>query len=93
MRITYSALARSDLRWYDRYYKQVFPEGALNAHAHYMRAVLLLLEHPQVGQEIDAAGTRVWPISRTPFSLIYLVKSEKIQVLRVWDNRRDRAEL
>jgi plasmid stabilization system protein ParE len=93
MRIAYSGLARSDLRWYDRYYKQVFPEGALNAHAHYMRAIRLLLEHPHVGQEIDAAGTRAWPIPKTPFSLIYRVRNEKIQVLRVWDNRRDRAEL
>jgi plasmid stabilization system protein ParE len=93
MRISYSAQARSDLRWYDRYYKQVFPEGALNAHAHYMRAIRMLLEHPHVGLEIDAAGARAWPIPKTPFSLIYRVGNEKIQVLRVWDNRRDRAEL
>jgi plasmid stabilization system protein ParE len=92
MRISYFALARRDLRWYDQYYKQVFPEGALNAHAHYMRAIMLLLKHPDVGHEINTRGTRVWSISKTPFSLIYRVNNENIMVLRVWDNRRDRPE-
>ena len=92
MRITYSGHARSDLLWYDRYYKQVFPEGAQNAHTHYLRAIMLLLRHPQVGQEIDAQGTRAWPVLKTPFSLIYQVKNENIIILRVWDNRRDKPE-
>jgi toxin ParE1/3/4 len=92
MRINYSALARSDLRWYDRYYKLVFTEGAQNAHAHYMRAVMLLLKHPHVGQEINARGTRALPVSTTPFSLIYRVKNGNIIIMRVWDNRCDRPE-
>jgi plasmid stabilization system protein ParE len=92
MRISYTARAIGDLRWYDRYYKQVFPEGAQNAHEHYMRGISMLLRHPQIGQLINTQGTREWNIPKTPFSLVYRIGNDSIIVLRVWDNRRDQPE-
>ena len=39
------------------------------------------------------AGIREFPIPRTPFSFIYRVVDDRIEVLRVRDQRGDRSRL
>jgi len=43
----------------------------------------LLLQHPQMGRPGRKPGTRELVISRTPFIVIYRIKGERIELLRV----------
>ena len=76
------------------YYASVFPDGARRAVDQYRRTCRVLSENPLVGRLVeDIEGVREFPIPRTPFSFIYQVNEDRIEVLRVWDQRGDRLRL
>lgn len=93
MRIVYLRRARADAMWLRRYYTVVFPEGAKAARAHLRAAERLLAENPHVGRPGGVESARELQIGRTPFALIYRVTTDRIEVLRIWDGRADRAAL
>ncbi len=93
MRILYLASARDDLAWLRHYYREVFPDDAARALRHLMAAEGLLRTNPLVGRRTGIGDSRELHIARTPFSLIYRVREDRIEILRVWDGRRDRANL
>ena len=51
----------------------------------------LLRAHPQAGHPTTVAGVRRLVIPRTPFSLLYRVTAERIEILEVRDDRRPPA--
>ena len=54
----------------------------------------VLRGHPAVGRRVEGMpGIRELLIPRTPFSFIYRVVADRIEVLRVWDRRGDRSRL
>jgi len=91
MRILYLASARDDLLWLRRYYTEVFPDGAARALHHLLAAEHLLRANPYIGKRAEVEGVRELRIARTPFSLIYRVREDRIEILRVWDGRKDRS--
>ena len=94
MRLVFLPSAQSDLGWMRSYYTFVFPEGARRAIRQYMRTCDLLRNNPQIGHPVeDFAGVREFSIPRMPFSFIYRVVGDRIEVLRVWDQRGDRSRL
>ena len=93
MRILYLACARDDLSWLRQYYREVFPDGATRALKHLLAAEGLLRTNPLIGRRTGIGDSRELHIARTPFSLIYRVREDRIEILRVWDGRRDRASL
>ena len=71
-----------------RYYEAVFPSGSKNAHKNYNSAKLTLKTNAYAGQVSEyAVGVREYHIHRTPFTFVYRVNAERIEVLRVLDNR------
>ncbi|WP_038034034.1 type II toxin-antitoxin system RelE/ParE family toxin [Thermopetrobacter sp. TC1] len=93
MRILYLTSARDDLAWLRHFYREVFPDGAARALRHLMAAEGLLRTNPLVGRRTGIGDSRELHIALTPFSLIYRVREDRIEILRVWDGRRDRANL
>ena len=93
MRVVYLASARDDLSWLRQYYREVFPDGAARALKHLLAAEGLLRTNPFIGRHTGIGDSRELHIARTPFSLIYRVREDRIEVLRVWDGRRDRGNL
>ncbi len=76
------------------YYAHVFPDGAKRAAEQYERMCSILRVHPLIGRAVeDMADVRELSIPRTPFSIIYRVGEDQIEVLRIWDQRGDRAKL
>jgi plasmid stabilization system protein ParE len=71
-----------------RYYGSVFPEGRRNAGARLRKAVASLEANPYLGHLTDEADVLEFVISRTPFSLLYRIKGDTLEVLRLWDNRQ-----
>jgi plasmid stabilization system protein ParE len=93
MEIVYLSETQADYLWMYNYYTLIFPEGKRRAEAHFDAAERLLSENPHIGRQISDDGVRELAISRTPFSFIYRIKLEQIEVLRIWDGRADRASL
>jgi len=83
-----------DINWLTYYYGEIFPAGRANMRTQLYATEKLLEENPYIGrvfEEVDG----VWEIqiSKTPFSLIYRVTGLHVEILRVWDQRRDRSNL
>ena len=94
MKLVFLPSTRSDLAWMRAYYTRVFPDGAKRAAGQYRRASAIIRDNPLVGHTVeDIPDIREWPILRTPFSFIYRVVEDRIEVLRVWDQRGDRSRL
>ncbi len=89
MRLVYLESSIPDVIWFRQYYSSVFPEGRENADQSVLNLQALLKANPYMGQAVEGmAATRRVPVSRTPFVLIYRVKPDQIEVLRLRDSRR-----
>ncbi len=88
MKLVFLASSKADFRWFKHYYMSVFPEGWAKADNQFLSLIRTLKANPHIGQPSDIVeGTRVFPILKTPFSLVYRVKEDRIEVLRLIDNR------
>jgi plasmid stabilization system protein ParE len=88
LRVVYLDSALQDLVWWRRYYGSVFPEGRPNARTRIRKVVAALEANPHLGRPTDEADVLEFVIARTPFSLLYRVKDDVIEILRLWDNRQ-----
>lgn len=92
MKIVYLPSTLDDLEWSHRYYTHVFPEGAENA-VHQLETIKnLLLSNPLIGTTVEGS-VKEFSIPNTPFSYIYRVRGDELQVLRVWDERRNPTDM
>lgn len=89
MEIVYLPSAVADLQWMRLYYSRVSPQGARRARQHLLAIERLLADNPHAGEAMGIADVREFPIRRTPFSIIYRVRSRRLEILRVWDQRGD----
>jgi ParE toxin of type II toxin-antitoxin system, parDE len=88
MRIVYLSSAVPDLRWFKRYYTSIFPEGRARADQQFLLTQVTLRTNPFVGHRSDKYKTAFeYRIARAPFSLIYRIEGDSIQVLRLLDGR------
>jgi len=86
--------AIDDLRWATQYYGTLFPEGLENFINNYTTTKMLLSDNPLLGRKYErVGGVRILNVVRTPFAFFYRATSTDIQILRVWDQRQDRAKL
>lgn len=93
MKIVYLANTRDDLLWMRQYYEIVFPEGRKNAQKQFHAVENTLLANPFIGHETHRKSVREFSIPKTPFSYIYRAFPDRIEVLRIWDERQDRSKL
>lgn len=94
MKLVFLPSTRPDLLWMRTYYTSVFPAGARRAAEHYRLACSVIRENPLIGHSLeDIPEIREFAIQRTPFSVIYRVIDDRIEVLRIWDQRGDRSRI
>jgi plasmid stabilization system protein ParE len=93
MRLAYLDSAKPDLAWFQVYYSSIFPEGAAQATARYVNTIDILVRNPYIGRPIGQDGLRRLPIPKTPFSVFYRIVEDFIEIVRVWDQRRDPEKL
>lgn len=89
--LVYLGSALPDIVWMRHYYSVIFPQGRRRALAQIEVVEQLILANPGIGKAFGNA--REFPIMRTPFSMIYRHKSGVIEIVRIWDQRRDPADL
>ena len=92
MKIVYLSSTREDLLWLRRHYEQVFPEGLVRAQKQFHSMESLLAGNPQIGHPTHRDDVRELSIPRTPFSYIYRVVQDRIEILRIWDERQERID-
>lgn len=94
MKIKFLASTRADLRWFKHYYISRFPEGRRNADAQFLKTKELLIANPSIGHPVDnIAGVRAFPVPRTPFSFVYRVIDDNVEVIRVLDGRSEDSNM
>ena len=88
MKVIYLSQALRDMNWVRKYYNEVFPAGRSNARSQLRKTEILISDNPLVGHQSETVnGAREFHISRTPFSFLYRVAKEYIEIMRVVDNR------
>jgi len=65
------------------YIAQHNPLAAISQDEQIEHQVDMLMQHPQMGRPGRKKGTRELVISRTPFVVVYRVKGDKIQIIRI----------
>jgi len=91
MKIVFLRSSEPDLSWFGHYYRSVFPEGRRNAQREMSATLQKLSVHPEIGPKEADAQSRRLVILRTPFALIYRVTQDRIEILRVRDDRANPA--
>lgn len=89
MKIVFLPSTVRDIQWFRHYYQTVFPEGSAKARAQLRAIQTVLAANPYAGHPGDTGlEVRELSIPRTPFTLIYRVTADRIEVLRLWDTRQ-----
>lgn len=52
-------------------------------------AVQRLREHPDIGTPGRFPDARIWTVRRTPYLIVYRVREDVLEIVRVWHGRRD----
>ena len=85
MKIFFLETAMYDLRWFKQYYTRVFPEGRSNTNQQYRAFLQILKANPGIGHPDEwELGLMEYHILRTPFTVLYRVKSEHVEILRLY---------
>jgi plasmid stabilization system protein ParE len=80
-------MALRDATWFIQYCVTTFLEGMVNATGSLRRAERLLAENPMIGSPLGPSGSRKFPVRRTPFTLVYRIMPDRIEILRILDQR------
>jgi plasmid stabilization system protein ParE len=93
MRIVFLPSSDEDVRWFTRYYRNIFPPGARNARARLEQTLVTLRATPRVGQLVAEPDQRRYRVLRTPFSIVYRIADDRIEILRIRDGRASGGDL
>jgi toxin ParE1/3/4 len=48
-----------------------------------------LCEHPRMGRPGHVDGTREWIVKDSPYLIVYRVRDEDVEILRMWHGRQN----
>jgi plasmid stabilization system protein ParE len=88
VRIIFLPEARRDAAWWRHYYRQAFPEGKISAFWRLNKTIGLLRENPYLGRPVPDYPLQQLVIPNTPFKIIYRIRGERLEIVRLWDVRR-----
>lgn len=54
-----------------------------------VEATRRLLDYPHIGRIGEDEETREWWVRHTPYLLVYRIKDDVIEILRVWHMKRE----
>ena len=76
------------MAWWQQYYRVTFPPGKLTAYTHFQKTIGLLKQNAFLGRPVEDHDIRLLNIPNTPFSLVYRLRGDTLEIVRVWDMRR-----
>lgn len=88
MNIVYLESCAKDLAWVRHYYANIFPLGKQNAAVQFRKVRAAILANPDIGVTVGfGENVREFHVVKTPFSYLYRIQTDCIEVLRIFDNR------
>jgi len=88
-RLEWTVKALIDLDEAQRYIAQESPIAAQAIAQRIHDAVRLLQSQPDIGSPAHIPTVRVWVVARSPYLIVYRVRGETVEILRLWHGRRD----
>ena len=52
-------------------------------------AASCLCDNPNIGRLGHISGTHEWVVTRTPYLVVYRIKDDAVEILRVWHTKRN----
>ena len=90
MKLVFLASTVKDLRWFKTYYESVFPDGRAREENQFRSLQELLKANPYIGHPSGTGDdVRELHVPRTPFTFLYRLRDDRIEILRVVDTRAD----
>jgi addiction module RelE/StbE family toxin len=89
LKVRWTRPALNDLLEAQTYIAQHHPQAAQAVAQRLWDAARGLVDHPQIGRPGHAAGTREWAVPNTPYLIVYRLRHDTIEILRLWHGRRD----
>lgn len=89
MKLTWATTARDDLVHIRRYIARFHPAAANRVAAHILEVVQLLPLQPELGTRTRLKDIRRLVVRGTPYILYYRLNAEAIEILEVFDGRRE----
>ncbi|MDF1615247.1 type II toxin-antitoxin system RelE/ParE family toxin [Desulfurivibrio dismutans] len=90
MKLRWTRLALQDFEHAHDYIAQENPEAARKVAQRVLDAAENLLKFPGIGRVGEDEETREWLVRNTPYLLVYAVRDDAIEILRVWHMSQDR---
>ncbi|MFH7321504.1 type II toxin-antitoxin system RelE/ParE family toxin [Desulfurivibrio sp. D14AmB] len=92
MKLRWTRLALQDFEQAHDYIAQENPEVARKVAQRVLDAADNLLKFPMIGRVGEDEETREWLVRSTPYLLVYAVRDDAIEILRVWHMSQDRLQ-
>jgi len=89
LKLRWTRPALADLVEAQEYIARDNPAAAQAVAQRVWDAAKRLCDNPQIGRQGHVQGTREWPVTQTPYLIVYRVKDDALEILRVWHGRRD----
>ena len=89
MKLRWTRPALADLIDAHDYIARYNPTAAQSIAQKIWDAAEALCDHPEAGRRGHVEGTREWVVTDTPYLIVYRVKGDELQILRVWHGRRN----
>jgi len=80
---------KDDLTWINYYYDHFFPEGRKTAWASIRNSIRLIQLNPALGKPYKMSPRRRHAVPMTPFVIYYQAIGDQLQIIRIWDTRRN----
>ncbi len=90
MKVIWTRSARIDLGTIKTYYLALNPTAARQIVADIKHSASILERFPEAGRVGELKNCRLLPVSGRPFLLPYRIEDGEVQILAVFDGRRDR---
>ena len=92
LKVEWTHPALADLIEAQIYISQENPQAAQSVAQKVWDASQKLADNPEIGRSGHIDGTREWVIPQTPYLIVYRIKDNRIEILRVWHARRNWQE-
>ena len=89
LKLRWARPALADLIEAQQYIARDNPSAAQTVAQRVWEAANNLSFHPEIGRQGHVEGTREWLVSQTPYLIVYRVKGDTVEILRVWHGRRN----
>lgn len=89
MLVRWTRPALTDLIETQRFIAKENPDASSVVAQRLWDAAQSLVSHPQIGRPGRVPGTRELPVPRTPYLIIYRIRQEAVEIIRLWHGRRD----